>query len=483
MSILVSGLSFGYSTDAPVLKDVSIEFRAAELTFLTGASGSGKTTLMRCINGLIPHRCAHGIISGCVIIAGHPVRSLTLLEISAHVGTVMQDPERQMVATTAMDEIAFGLENLALPRDRIRERVLRQAERLGIAHLLNRKIAKLSGGEKQKVAIAGVLVMEPCALLLDEPLASLDPSSSREAMSLFRELANSGVAVIVSEHRNNYVLQANPNHCVILEKGCVTFDGNSRDFPLKQPSGRRSFSPSEPSAPLLVAVENVWFRHLDGDWVLKNVNLQIRKGDIIALLGANGAGKSTVCRHLIGLHKPTKGRVLIEGDDTREMTVAQIARKVGYVFQSPSAMLFEKTLRREIAFGPMNTGVITDANDKKVQTAAETMDLGGRLENSPLSFSFGEQKRASVASVLAMEPRVLVVDEPTAGQDHDHVLRLMNHLSQNSFDAIVLATHDLDLARDCANRCMVISGGEIIADGEPDQVLSDQCLMARCRLL
>lgn len=302
-------------------------------------------------------------------------------------------------------------------------------------------------------------------------------------MKCFRELADRGVAVVVTEHRHKYVLQANPNHCVILEKGCITFDGVPRDFPLKPSPERRSVPPSEPNARALIALEDVYFKHRENGWALKSVCMEVRKGDVIALLGSNGAGKSTLCRHFIGLHKPSKGRVLVDGRDTRKMTVAQLAQHVGYVFQSPGAMLFEKTLRREIAFGPTNVGLSADAINERVLVAGQAAGLADRLEDSPFALSFGEQKRASVASVLALEPRVLILDEPTAGQDYDNVLRLMDYLTaMHSLDALIFATHDLDLARAYANRCIVISNGEIVDDGEPQRVLADQNLLKKCRL-
>jgi energy-coupling factor transporter ATP-binding protein EcfA2 len=483
VSVLISELSVRYGVGAPVLDNISLEFHSNELSFVAGASGGGKTTLIRCINGLIPHHFLQGTLSGNVTVNGKPVPSLSLSEISKEVGTVMQDPERQMVSAHVMDEIAFGLENLAMPSEEIARRVQMQAERLHISHLLHRGTATLSGGEKQKVALAGILVMEPHTVLLDEPLASLDPASSREAIIWFRELANTGVGVVVAEHRHDYVLEANPDHCVVLERGRVTFDGSARDFPSKQVCVCSPVLPRESDAPTLITFENVQFHYGKDVCALNRVNLRIGRGDIVAVLGANGAGKSTFCRHLIGLHKPSEGRVLIDGRDTQEMTVAQIADYVGYVFQSPGAMLFEESLRREIAFGPKNCGVTTTTVEERVVTAAKAMGLEQRLDDSPFILSFGEQKRASVASILSMHPRVVVLDEPTAGQDSENVLRLMDYLvSLRPLEALIFATHNLDLARTYANRCIVISDGEIVADGEPKSVLADQTLLLKCRL-
>lgn len=488
MAVVVSRLSYAYRSDAPVLDDVSVRFRAGELALLAGASGSGKTTLLRCVNGLIPHRYANGVLSGSIDIAGRPVAQLALGQISRYIGTVMQDPERQMVATDVVDEIAFGLENLAVRRTEIESRVRRQAEQLGLAPLLERKTFALSGGEKQKVAIAGVLVMRPSALLLDEPLASLDPASAREAMALFRELADQGVAVVVVEHRHASVLAAGPAHCVVLDRGRVAYDGDAVGFPrTAAPAPRATPLPSGVGTPL-VTMDGVRFRHPHSEPVLRGVSLDIRPGDAIALLGANGAGKSTLCRHLIGLHRPNEGRVLIGGRDTRELTVAQIAGQVGYVFQNPGAMLFAQTVRDELAFGPRNLGLAGDVVDANVVRAADAVGLGGRLADSPFALSFGQQKRVSVACVIAMAApgatgRVMVLDEPTAGQDAENVTRLMDDATdRRHFDALVFATHDLALARAYANRAIVMSQGEIVADGDPAQVLGDAALLERCRL-
>jgi len=311
VSIVSSDLSFGYKVGSRVLDRVSTEFRSKELSLIVGVSGGGKTTLIRCINGLIPNRYSSATLSGTVMLNGESVADMSLAEAARRAGTVIQDPDKQMVGSNVIDEIAFGLENLAVPRDEMIKQIQICAQRLRIIDLLYRPIVSLSGGEKQKVAIASILVMRPSSVLLDEPLAFLDPASAREAMNHFRELASDGVAVILAEHRYHQVIKAKPDHCIILKDGRITFDGDAETFPATPPFPARPIPPCDKNARKVVSFENVHFQHENGKRVLAGVSIDIRKGDIIALVGANGAGKTTLCQHVVGLRKPTQGRVLI----------------------------------------------------------------------------------------------------------------------------------------------------------------------------
>lgn len=466
-------LSYTYAGAArPALHDVDVEFLRGQLTLLAGPSGSGKSTLARCLNGLIPRSVHGGALTGRIEIDGVDAAPLSLAALGERIGTVLQDPEKQIVAADVLGDIAFGPENLGLPRDEIRRRASDAAAQLGIAHLLTRRTVTLSGGEKQKVALAGVLAMQPAALLLDEPLASLDPPSADDAMRLLRRLADAGSAVIVVEHRLGVVRAVQPEQTLFLEDGRIVSPPPDE---VETPPPPRRRTPGEP----LVELRDVHFgyaagrsssnirgvRGLDDEQpqsVLRGVNLTIRAGERIALLGANGSGKSTLCRHLIGLHRPTAGEVRVGGRNAAEMTVAEIARIVGYVFQSPSAMLFAPTLRQELAFGPRNVGYDERRIAELVARAAESMGLHDRLDESPFALSFGGRKRASVAAVLAMGPRVLVLDEPTAGQDAASVQRLLRAIDDaESVDAVLIATHDLALARTWADRVLILQDGAL----------------------
>ncbi len=510
--IVVENLSFRYRTRTELaIQDISLTVHPGEMILVAGASGCGKTTLARCINGLIP-RSYKGELQGSVYLYGRPVSEMTLAEIAQVVGTLLQDPERQIVASQVFHEVAFGPENLGLPREEILERVDEALHRLGIEHLRERETFNLSGGEKQKVALAGVLAMRPTVLLLDEPLASLDPASAHEALALFRRLADEGTTIVLVEHRVEDALAARPDRLLYIEDAQVRYLGPIDHLPpevdpaqVKLPAAwvvkyMRQQGKVTPPPPVaehdgepLVVFEDVDYAYGDGPLVLKGVNLTIRRGDLLAVLGPNGAGKSTLVKHTIGLLKPTRGRVLVEGKDTRDMSVAQVASTVGYVFQSPSHMLFAPTVLEELAFGPENLGFDAEETAQAIRESVQVVNMQGMEEYSPLGLSFGQQKRTAIAAVLAMRSRILILDEPTAGQDYANYTRFMNTLCRatdgrgqsllsSRFAATLFITHDLDLALTYANRVVLVSEGRIVADGRPEDVLQDFDLLERCRV-
>jgi energy-coupling factor transporter ATP-binding protein EcfA2 len=499
----VSSLTFRYrDRPEPAIRGIDLTLARGEMLLLSGSSGCGKTTLARCINGLIP-RSYRGELQGSIVLNGKDSAPLNLGQISQIVGTVLQDPERQIVASHVMQEAAFGLENLALPRDEVERRVTGTLEYLEIGHLAERETFSLSGGEKQKVALAGALAMKPSILLLDEPLASLDPVSAREALALFRRLADEGISVLIIEHRVESVLTVHPDRTVYMEDGRIVYTGcaagliDAVDYRrVKLPAAdvvRRARADPVPEHPIpavreagetLVAFEEVSFAYGEGPLVLRNVTARIRKGDIIAVLGPNGAGKTTLMKHTIGLLKPTQGRVLVGGEDTRKVTVARAAHTLGYVFQSPTHMLFAPTVREELAFGPRNIGVPEGEIPSRVGHAVEALNLEGLEQYPPLALSFGQQKRTSIASVLSMGTRILIMDEPTAGQDYFNYMAFMDSiLAMPEFETILFITHDLDLAVVYANRVMLIGDEGIAADGPPAEVLRDTALLEACRVL
>lgn len=496
-------LTYRYRTrERYALHDITFHVEPGDLVLIAGASGCGKTTLMRCINGLIPRSYKGGELSGEIRILGHDPLPLKLADISQMVGTVLQDPERQIVGAYVLNDVAFGLENLAVPRDEILRRVDRVLEYLEIAHLRDRETFALSGGEKQKVAIADALVMEPDILVLDEPLANLDPASVQEALALIRQLVDGGKTVLLIEHRVEDVLNIHPDKALFLEEGEQVYFGEVDGFlevvnPLdvKLPADvavqrMRAVSPPpppsrrerRPDAAPLVVVDDVHFGYVPEREVLHGVSLTIHPGEVIAILGPNGAGKTTLVRHLIGLEKPQSGRVLVEGTDTRDLTVAQVARTVGFVFQNPSHMLFAPTVWEELAFGPRNLGFDEERVARNVQRSLEIMDLVEFAHVSPLALSYGQQRRVGIAAVLAMESKILIMDEPTAGQDYRHYTQFMDAIVQMPFQAIVFITHDVDLAIRYANRIILMAEGTIVADGPPEDVLADEERLRRCRL-
>ncbi len=492
MSIEISSLSYTYANrSAPALRDVSLTCRAGEITLIAGKSGSGKSTLVRCINGLIPHAYKNGTLAGEIRCFGESTIGMSLARLAQRIGTVLQDPDKQIVATKVFNEIAFGLENLGLPREEILDRVDDAARAMRIAHLLQRDTNALSGGEQQKVVIAAVLAMQPKVLLLDEPLASLDPPSAQEALRAFRRLADAGVTVVMVEHRVPDALRARPEQCVELAAGEVVFAGDADAFWQRQPARqpmpktRGAERGAQPGNALLAFdVARFTYPHTAEPQV-RDVSLEVREGDVLALMGANGAGKSTLCRLAIGLLRPSAGRVIVDGADAAGMTVAQIVRKVGYVFQQPAAMLFANTLDDELHFGPRNIGMREPQITPAIEAAMRVVGLDDiPLDRSPFGLSHGQQKRVALAAVLAMQPQALILDEPTAGLDDETAAEMMQRLlsSPHAPKAIILVTHDLRLAQRAANRVVLLAEGEIVADGAPESVLNNEGALARARL-
>jgi energy-coupling factor transport system ATP-binding protein len=505
LPLVIENLSFRYR-DRPgvAIHNLSFESNAGEILLIAGASGCGKTTLLRCINGLIP-RSYKGEMTGRVLVFGEETTTWKLSQISQKIGTVLQDPERQILGTKVLNEVAFGLENLNVPREEILERADEALKFLKIFHLRERETFTLSGGEKQKVALAGVLAMRPSILLLDEPLASLDPASAQDALDTARFLADQGMTILLVEHRVEDVLRIKPERVLYMSDGEVRYLGdmaglskvvNYREVKLsagdiveraKQDPppvqirilpGTTGKGESESSLPsqegVLVRFENVAFGYESDVEVLHGIHLEIKRGDVIAVLGPNGSGKTTLVKHAIGLLKPKSGRVLVNGRDTREASVAQIASTLGYVFQSPSHMLFAPTVREELSFGPANLKHPREQIEMEVKEALRIVNLSEKEEDPPLALSFGQQKRVSIAAILAMQSRILVMDEPTAGQDYQNYMSFMDSILQlPSFEAILFITHDVDLAVIYANRVLIVNDGRLIADGKPEDVLRD----------
>ncbi|RPJ21304.1 MAG: ABC transporter ATP-binding protein [Chloroflexi bacterium] len=521
--LVIENLSFQYRTrPEPAIEHISFELKPGELLLIAGSSGCGKTTLARCINGLIP-RSYRGKREGRVILHGKDVAEMQIAAMAQTVGTLLQDPERQIVASNVYNEIAFGPENLGMPRAEIVARVEQAMKRLKIEHLRERETFNLSGGEKQKIALAGLLAMNPSILLLDEPLASLDPASAYEALDVFRSLADEGKTIILIEHRVEDAIATRPDRLLYMEAGQVKYLGSIKDLPteinhrevklpaewvvkrVKQlgekvdktgsaqsaaPGPKEGHERGEP----LVVFDHVDFRYSDETpLILQDVNLTIYRGDLVAVLGPNAAGKSTLVKHAIGLLKPTSGHVLVEGKDTRSMSVAQIARVLGYVFQSPTHMLYAPTVREELEFGPKNLEFKKEVMQQAVRESVSTVNLNGLEEYPPLGLSFGQQKRTTIAAVLAMQSKIMIMDEPTAGQDYANYTHFMDAMCRPSADgskslvaanfaATLFITHDLDLAVTYANRVILVGDKHIVADGAPEEVLKDFDLLTRYRV-
>ncbi|MEM4411394.1 MAG: ABC transporter ATP-binding protein [Thermofilum sp.] len=496
-AILVKNLSFTYEGKSePALQEVNLSVEPGEVVLLAGRSGSGKSTLLKCINGLIPLRYA-GRYAGEVWVNGILVPESRLSVISKHVGTIMQEVSKQLVLPNVLDDVAFGLCNQCIPPEEAKAGAERALARMRVLHLADRDVNELSGGEKQRVAIAGVLAMNPPIILMDEPMANLDSEGVNLVQQLIREFKSEGRTVIIAEHRVEEALEAGVDRILVMERGRIVKEARDpaelADFAgkLKLPAWvaktARAGQKQRSSTSERVAIEfrGVHFSY-DGKPVLKGVDVALREGERVALLGNNGAGKSTMAKLMLGILKPTRGEVLVYGVDTRDREVFDLAPIVGLVFQDPFSMLFARTVREEISFGPKNVGVPAQQLPGRVQEAAEHCKVSHLLDYSPFASSHGEKKRICVASILAMHPKVLILDEPTAGQDYESYTSFMEFVNELYFSGIVrtlvIITHDTDLAIEYTDRTIVLSNGKVIADGPTAEVLTNREVLEEGRI-
>ena len=499
----IEGLTFRYRrASEPAIRDLSLSIQPGEVLLVAGPSGCGKSTLIRAMNGLIPH-AYRGDLAGTVRVAGQSTTGLRLREISATVGTMLQDPAKQIVGSTVESELAFGPENHAMAPSEIRSRIADVAAETGIERLLGRATADLSGGERQLVAMAGILMLRPRVYVVDEPLANLDPATAAELLGLLRRLADAGHAIVIVEHRVEEVLSLRPDRVLAMDEGRATSLGPVAAFlatadpaAVKLPfdavvarhralgvrAGSRAPVAATPdTAKLADGPPRVEFRDLrvrlgERD-VLLGVDAALGAREVVALLGPNGSGKTTLFRTAMALVRATGGAVLVDGDDVDGRAVADLARVIGYVFQSPSQMLFARTVRDELLFGPRNLGFELADEDAHALTALRRVGLAdeeGILDRPPLTLSFGQQKRLALAIALALQPRTLILDEPSAGQDQrtaDAFMREVRALP--GLESLYLITHDVDLALVHADRILLLRDGRIVADGPPSEVIED----------
>lgn len=506
----VDGLTFRYRrATEPAIRDVSLRIEPGEVLLVAGPSGCGKSTLIRALNGLIPHAYS-GELAGTVRIAGQSTAELRLRELARLVGTVLQDPRKQLVASTIRGELAFGPENLAVPADLIDSTMAGVAARSGIEHLLSRTTDELSGGESQQVAIAGALMLEPRLVVLDEPLANLDPLAAHRLLGLVRELADAGTAVVIVEHRVEDALAAMPDRVLYLDAGQTRYLGSLRGFfevadpdRVKLPfdvvlariraTGRRvapAPRPADPEPATTGAAPRIEWRGVeagyDGRRVLRGVSSRLGRRETVAVLGPNGSGKTTLFKVAIGLVPHSEGDVLVDGSSIKGRGVAELASVFGYVFQTPSQMLFAPNVRDELLFGPRNLRRDAGRFDDLVTASLRRVGLDGeaRIEQRPpMTLSFGQQKRLGLAVALALEPRTLVLDEPSAGQDHRSATAFMTEVEGIAgLESVYYVTHDVDLALTFADRILLLRDGTIVADGPPLDVIRDRDRWAACNL-
>ncbi len=510
---------YGNSASDWVLENLNLDIEAGEYVLICGPSGSGKSTLCQALNGLIP-QFHGGHIRGTVRVDGLDTREHPVSELFAHVGIVLQNAEAQLFNSTVEGELAFGLESLGWPRDEINARVQEIADVVQITHLLGRNPHQLSGGEQRLTTIAAALAPRPPILVLDEPYASLDPANVQRVRHALREIHNRGTTVILVEHRLEDAA-VDAGRMLVLHRGRIALEGTPQDvlagdvarFGLRSPTAVRVgralnleevpldvesltaaardralppdlFPPRQqehpPEGRTLLDARDVTFS-FEGTPVLQGVNLSLRAGECLALVGANGSGKTTLIKHLNGLYRPHRGQVLVLGRDTRQANTSALARHVGLAFQNVDDQFFKFTVQEEIEVGAR---ALERYDEDWLQELIALFHLQPLLQRSPHRLSGGEKKRVAFAAALAANPELLVLDEPTMGQDWPFRRALRDLLSrlQDQGQTVVLVTHDLDFAERCANRWALLAGGRILANGPPEQVMSDTEAMEQANL-
>lgn len=531
--IKFSNFGFKYnSQSAPTLKDINLVIRRGEKILIAGPSGCGKSTLVHCINGLIPFSY-RGQSTGSLTINGKETKDMSLFEISKVVGTVLQDSDAQFVGMTVAEDIAFALENDCVQTEELHERVKQVAALVNVGELLSHAPGDLSGGQKQRVSVAGVMVDDVDVLLFDEPLANLDPATGKQAIELIDEMQKeTGAAVIIVEHRLEDVLWRDVDRIVLMQAGQIVTDTGADELlsgeylkengirePLyltalkyagvdidakKQPHSIRTVNIDESdknkvrswflnvpkaeainSDEIILETKNLSFAYSKNDrQILKNIDFKICKGEMVAIVGTNGAGKSTFSKVICGFESLADGEILFKGEDFTLCSIKERAEHIGYVMQNPNQMISKVMIYDEVALGLVVRGVAEYEIKERVEKALKVCGLW-RFRNWPVSaLSFGQKKRVTIASILVLNPEMIILDEPTAGQDYRHYTDIMEFLAKiNRMGiTIVMITHDMHLMLEYAHRAVVFSDGKIIRDASCASVLTDDDVISRASL-
>lgn len=522
-AVRIEHLSFRYAgSDTPALRDLSMRVGQGEMVVIMGATGAGKSTLARILNRSIPS-FERGELQGSVQICGRTLHNETVGDLAETVGLVTQDFEAQLFSTNVLQEVAFGLEAFGIPPHEIRRRARTTLEAVGLHGFEDRDPATLSGGEKQRLAIAATLALEPRVVVLDEPTTDLDPLGKIEIFELLARMRAGGYTLIVIEHETAAAEHA--DRLLLMSGGRIVADDHPQRLfaqprrlaalgvrptdlglladavgldrpPASVEEAAAELKPRRldfcaaaepvsppPSVPPLVEADGLEYCYDGGRIALRGVSLRIGSGELVALIGQNGSGKTTLAKHLNGLLRPTKGRVRLRGQDIASLPLDRVAGNVGYVFQNPDHQIFAATVAEEVAFGPRNFGLEEAAVRERVAWALEAVGLEGMEGEDPFLLSKGHRQRLAVSSLLALRPELLILDEPTTGLDYAEQRQMMDLLARLNEGgmALLIITHSPWVVAEYARRGVLMQGGEILFDGSLRDLFARDQLLARAR--
>lgn len=517
--------TFQYDAQAEAtLKDISFDIVKGEKVLILGPSGSGKSTLAQCLNGIIPN-IHKGQAKGQVRIDGQDIFKQSIYDKSQLVSTVLQDPDGQFIGLTVAEDLAFALENDCANQSEMKDKVALWAERLDLTSILNHRPQDLSGGQKQRVSLAGVLIDESPILLFDEPLANLDPKSGQETIDLIDKIHKEvGATTIIIEHRLEDVLYRPVDRILLVNDGTLLFNGSPDELlsstlllenGIREPlyvtvlrqlgfdtrdaqnlsqldaldlSGlvlpdRVLKDKRDSSSDSILKVEGLSVSYGDNPAIIEDMSFSLKKGERLAIVGKNGAGKSTLAKALCGFI-PSQGKLTYEGQDISQDSIAERSERIGFVLQNPNQMISQTMIFDEVALGLRLRGIEETEVEERVHEVLKTCGLYSFRKWPISALSFGQKKRVTIASILVLKPEIIILDEPTAGQDYKTYTDIMNFLDslQKQGHTIVMITHDMQLMLEYSDRCLVVVEGKIIADDNPVTILNQKDLLESANL-
>ena len=517
--------TFQYDAQAEAtLKDISFDIVKGEKVLILGPSGSGKSTLAQCLNGIIPN-IHKGQAKGQVRIDGQDIFKQSIYDKSQLVSTVLQDPDGQFIGLTVAEDLAFALENDCANQSEMKDKVALWAERLDLTSLLNHRPQDLSGGQKQRVSLAGVLIDESPILLFDEPLANLDPKSGQETIDLIDKIhKEEGATTIIIEHRLEDVLYRPVDRILLVNDGTLLFNGSPDELlsstlllenGIREPlyvtvlrqlgfdtrsaqnliqldaldlsdlvlPDRVLKDKRDSSSDSILKVERLSVSYGDNPAIIEDMSFSLKKGERLAIVGKNGAGKSTLAKALCGF-VPSQGKLTYKGQDISQDSIAERSERIGFVLQNPNQMISQTMIFDEVALGLRLRGIEETEVEERVHEVLKTCGLYSFRKWPISALSFGQKKRVTIASILVLKPEIIILDEPTAGQDYKTYTDIMNFLDslQKQGHTIVMITHDMQLMLEYSDRCLVVVEGKIIADDNPVTILNQKELLESANL-